>query len=184
MKNWKVQLYINIMPVLFLTAISSCLNGTKPTESKIGIDSMANNDLGFLQIEGDSVLIPDFEIEVRLSPNAEKKLKDDKETVIVSAMFSGIPKDTTSEDYQGQIGIKNYNIELTGQRIGQFTKIKFHRSILDKLADNDIYLLINVYSGRRSTENNLLDCEILEDKMSVIKGKKFILKGKLIGEDQ
>ena len=145
---------------------------------------MSNAQLGYLEMDGDSVLIPDFEIEVSLSPNAEKKLKEDNETVIVSAMFSGTPKDSLSDEYQFMgISVKNYNIELTTQRIARFEKIKFHSSILNKLSDTDIFLLINVFSGRRSSENNILDVEILEDKMSEVKGNKYVLKGKLIGED-
>ena len=134
--------------MLNLTGIISCSNTVKPTDRKIENDILSRNDLGYLQLDGDSILIPDFEIEVSLSPKAEKKLKEDNETVIVSAMFSGTPKDTLSNEYQFMgISVKNY------------------------------------FSGRRSSENNILDVEILEDKMSVVKGKKYILKGKLIGED-
>jgi hypothetical protein len=39
-----------------------------------------------------------------------------------------------------------------------------------------------VYSGRKSTNVNLLDCDILQDFVSVVKGKRFLIKGKLIGE--
>jgi len=170
--------------MLNLTGIISCSNTGKPTDRKIENDILSRNDLGYLQLDGDSILIPDFEIEVSLSPKAEKKLKEDNETVMVSAMFSGVPKDTLSNEYQFMgLSVKNYNIELTTQRIARFDKVRFHSSILNKLSDADIFLLINVFSGRRSSENNILDVEILEDKMSVVKGKKYILKGKLIGED-
>lgn len=186
MKNRNTKFYVYFIILIYLTGTISCTNTWKPTNRKIEIDSLSRNDLGYLQLDGDSVLIPDFEIEVSLSPNAEKKLKSINETVIVSAMFSGVPKDTTSEEYLiwGQIGISEYRVELTDQRMARFEKVRFHSSWLNKLADKDIYILINVFSGRRSTENNLLDCEFLQDKMSVIKGKKFTIKGKLIDEDQ
>lgn len=184
MKNWNAKFYTCFFIMLNLTGIISCSNTGKPTDRKIENDILSRNDLGYLQLDGDSILIPDFEIEVSLSPKAEKKLKEDNETVIVSAMFSGTPKDTLSNEYQFMgISVKNYDIELTTQRIARFDKVRFHSSILNKLSDADIFLLINVFSGRRSSENNILDVEILEDKMSVVKGKKYILKGKLIGED-
>jgi hypothetical protein len=184
MKNWNAKFYTCFFIMLNLTGIISCSNTGKPTDRKIENDILSRNDLGYLQLDGDSILIPDFEIEVSLSPKAEKKLKEDNETVIVSAMFSGTPKDTLSNEYQFMgLSVKNYNIELTTQRIARFDKVRFHSSILNKLSDADIFLLINVFSGRRSSENNILDVEILEDKMSVVKGKKYILKGKLIGED-
>lgn len=185
MKNRNTKFYVYFFILIYLAGTVSCTNMWKPTNHKIEIDSLSRNDLGYLQLDGDSVLIPDFEIEVSLSPNAEKKLKEDNETVIVSAMFSGVPKDTTSEEYLiwGQMGINDFKIELTNQRIARFEKVRFHSSVLNKLSDVDIFLLINVFSGRRSSENNILDVEFLQDKMSVIKGKKYILKGKLIGED-
>jgi hypothetical protein len=41
---------------------------------------------------------------------------------------------------------------------------------------------VNVFSGRRSTKVNLLDCDIAEDSVSAVGGKRFVIKGKLIGE--
>jgi hypothetical protein len=185
MKNRNTTFYTYIFIIIYSTGFISCLNFGRPSESNINNEILSEDELGYLEMDGDSVLIPDFEIEVSLSPNAEKKLKEYNETVIVSAMFSGVPKDTTSEEYLiwGQMGINDFKIELTNQRIARFEKVRFHSSVLNKLSDVDIFLLINVFSGRRSSENNILDVEFLQDKMSVIKGKKYILKGKLIGED-
>ena len=99
MKNWNAKFYTCFFIMLNLTGIISCSNTGKPTDRKIENDILSLNDLGYLQLDGDSILIPDFEIEVSLSPKAEKKLKEDNETVIVSAMFSGTPKDTLSNEY-------------------------------------------------------------------------------------
>ena len=149
-------------------------------------DSLAISDPGYFKLYGDSMIIPSFEIEVSLSEKANAKLKADKETIIVSAIFSGIPKDTTSEDYRktGEFGLGFHNIELVESRIAKFEGIKFSKSLYDSLADKDIQLLINIFSGRKSTRDNLLNCDILQDKMSNIKGRKFTLKGKLIYGDK
>jgi hypothetical protein len=144
------------------------------------------NDSNYLVFTGDSVEIPSFEIEVSLSTKAEQKLKNDKETIIVKAFFSGIPKDTTLEEYkkEGQLGVVSSEIELFTSRVAVFRGIRFSKLMYDSLADKDINLLINIYSGRRSSKDNLLNCDILEDKMSHIKGRRFTIKGKLIyGED-
>jgi stringent starvation protein B len=45
------------------------------------------------------MVLPAFTIEVKLSDKAEDKLKVANESVIVSASFGGIPKDTTSKAY-------------------------------------------------------------------------------------
>ena len=60
--------------------------------------------------------------------------------------------------------------------------IKCSKAKYDSLADKDIRVLVNIYSGRRSTADNLLDCAILSQKMSVVKGRTIPLTGKLISE--
>ena len=162
-----------------LTPVTSNIFTTKDS-------TVANNSEGFLYT-GDSVEIPAFEIEIILSKKADQKLKAGKETIIVKAFFSGIPKDTTLKEYKedGEIGIVFPEIELSNTRIAKFQGIRFSRKIYDALADKDISLLINVYSGRRSTSDNLLNCDILSEKISKVKGKRFTLHGKLIyGDDQ
>jgi len=149
-------------------------------------DSLTSPGLGYFQLYGDSLIIPSFEIEVSLSEKANAKLKANKETIIVSASFTGTPKDTTSEEYikSGEMGIASHDIELRDSRIAKFEGVKFLKSLYDSLADKDIQLLINIFSGRRSTGDNLLNCDIIQDKMSNIKGRRFTLKCKLIYGDQ
>ena len=121
---------------------------------------------------------------MNLSSKAEEKLKAIRETIIVAAYFSGIPKDTTIKDYvkYGELAINSNERELSDNRIAKFEGIKFSRTLLDTIPAKNMNLLINVYSGRRSAKDNLLDCDILNKPISEIKGKKIILKGKLIGE--
>ncbi len=147
-------------------------------------DTSSTHMIGYYKVEGDSLVIPSFEIDVSLSDKANQKLQKDKETIIVAAYFSGQPKDTTSEAYQesGEMGVAHAEKELSDARVAKFERVKFSRALYDSLADKDIQLLINIYSGRRSTDVNLLDCDILDDKMSNVKDKKYTLKGKLIAE--
>jgi hypothetical protein len=128
--------------------------------------------------------LPTFEIDLQLSAKAEQKLKTDKETIIVKAYFSGVPKDTTLKEYKkwGEIGMMDPEIELSDSRAAKFENIKFSKKLYDSIADKNIRLLINIYSGRRSSKDNILDCDLLEDSLSNIKDKKFTLKCKLIAE--
>jgi len=74
-------------------------------------------------------------------------------------------------------------IELSGKnRIARFEGLKFPKKLYNKLADKDINLLINVYSGRKASEDNLLDCGIMEAKVSKLANKRFALGCKLIAE--
>jgi len=150
-----------------------------------------------LKIVGDSAEIPWFEIELKLSEEAEKKLEDGNETIIVKAFFDGItnidniPKKYKRKykdriDYKGIFGgglhLAQHSIELTDRRLAKFENIRFSKELYDLLDNKDILLLINVFSGRKSSMYNLLDFDILQGNMSEIQGKRFIISGKLIGE--
>ena len=156
------------------------------TDSALGtfIKAGHSKDSNYLQIVGDSVEIRPFEIEVSLSPKAEKKLKEEKETIIVAAFFTGEPKDTTTREYKdnGEIFVTSRKIELAELRKAKFEGIKFSKGLYDSLSSKDISLLINVFSGRRSTDNNLLSCGIIEQQMSKLKGTSYTIKGRLIEE--
>lgn len=131
-------------------------------------------------------MIPRVTIALQLSPKAEAKLKATNETVIVAAFFSGTPKDTSSQEFleSGEIMVKDQKIELTTSRLATFENLKFAKSTYNALADKDIRLLVNIYSGRRSSPDNLLNCSIVEGKMSDLRGKRLPISGKLIyGEE-
>ena len=145
----------------------------------------------YLKIVGDSVEIPYFEIELKLSDKAEKKLKTDNESIIVMAYFTYFQEDKIypekykdNVDYSGELMLLSYPIELTDKRLAIFENVKFSKDLYDLFGENkDIDLLINVFSGRKSCEDNILDCTILQNPMSKIKGKRFTIEGKLIYND-
>jgi len=137
----------------------------------------------FYDVKGDSIVIPTFEIEVSKSSKAGRTLANRKETVIVSAMFNGEPLSAQDRDDIGMMPVLDKSIELAGNnRVARFEGLKFSRKQLDKLADKDINLNINVFSGRKSSEDNLLDCGFMEMKASGFGNKRFVLGCKLIGE--
>ena len=146
---------------------------------------------GYLKIVGDSVEIPSFEIELILSDKAEEKLKTDNESIIVAAYFTYYQEDHIYPekykgllDYRGELTLFDYRIELTDTRLARFENVKFSKDLYDVFGENkDIDLLINVVSGRKSSIYNLLHCDILQNSMSEIKGKRHTLKGKLIYND-
>lgn len=187
-----MKTYLTLLP---LTVLFSCAShdGHSPanvvmsrTDSALGtfIKAASSKDSNYLQIVGDSIEIRPFEIDVSLSPKAEEKLKEDKETVIVAAFFTGEPKDTTTREYRdnGEIFVTSRKIELTESRKAKFEGIKFSKGLYDSLSSKDINLLINVFSGRRSTNVNLLDCGIISLKMSRLESSSDTIKGRLIEE--
>lgn len=136
---------------------------------------------GIYKMEGNEVVIPAFEIEVGHSPKAKKVLGDRKETTLVIAYFSGLPTNEEDSNETGMMHILEKEIELTGNdNIARFAGLKFSKKMYGKLADKDIEVLINVVSGRKSSEDNLLDCGLVEKKVSELSGKRFKLECRLI----
>jgi len=170
----------------------SCASSEQGKNNKDGNDTSSHSKAqpaatagaDYLQVRGDSVLIPSFEIALQLSDKANEKLMHSKETVIVAAWFAGQPKDTSSREYaeSGEMFIRSYQVELSNSRTARFENIQFSKTLYDLLANKDIQVLINVFSGRRSLPDNLLDCGIVSDKISAVKNRTIIISGKLIGE--
>ncbi|MBK7939668.1 MAG: DUF3298 domain-containing protein [Lewinellaceae bacterium] len=140
---------------------------------------------GIYKVQGTNLVIPTFEIEVNNSATTGNTLAKKKETVIVSAMFWAVPKDPNekAKGDDGFISVLNKDIELSGDnRIARFEGLTFNKNLLEKMEDQDVRLLINIFSGRKSSRDNLLDCGILDMKASQFANKRFVLGCKLIGE--
>jgi hypothetical protein len=122
---------------------------------------------------------------VTFSDKARKLLTDQEETIIVAAYFSGFPKPGTPRKYvsdMGEIGLGQANVEIAPGGIAKFGPVKLKRDALNQVDTKGPQLLINVYSGRKSSPNNLLDCGIYEDALALIEGKTIAITCKLIGE--
>ena len=171
---------IKILMALLLFAGCTTSNKENVDDNNTGGQVPPNGD--FVVI-GDSVEMPAFEVQIELTQRANKKIDELKETIIVSAFFSGIPIDKTIPEYaeSREFMVKDYRIILKNdKRIASFKAVKIHKDVFDALEDKNIEVLINIYSGRTSTNVNLLECEILQGMINDIKGKRHILKGELI----
>lgn len=175
MKTTQLLLLIGMA---IISMLSSCKNAPNQANTSTETELAAP-----YTADGDQVVIPTFEIEVSSSEAAAKTLGNQKETIIVAAYFSGTPSDEKDMDEMGMLPVLNKEIELSGgQRVARFDGLKFPRTIYEKLKDKDIELLINVFSGRKSSEDNLLDCGLLQITASQLKDKRFTLGCKLIEE--
>lgn len=167
--------------LLLLTLALSCQNKKNAQTPADGEASAASDtDYGVFAEDGDSLIIPTFEIEVRNSLKTNQMLTKQKETVLVAANFYGDPKDEKDKDDVGQLQIIDKEVELTGDaRIARFSGIKFSKQVYEKLADKDLRVLVYVVSGRRSSEDNLLDCGLMDLKASQFMDKRFLIGCKL-----
>lgn len=128
-----------------------------------------------------------FRVEVSLSEKAKKKLNESKETVIAIAYFTGtvrggIPfrqyKQYASRP--GPIGLGETEIEVSPGKPADFSDLKLNQGALPLLDSSGPQLLINVVSGRKSSENNLLDCDIYEGPLKSVVGTSIPIHCKLI----
>jgi len=126
-----------------------------------------------------------FSVAVTLSEKAMKELTDKKETVMVSSSLSGQPKKEALKKYVseiGDIGLGYLVVEVApGQRLTT-ADVKLDRKALEQTDKQSPELLINVYSGRKSSENNLLDCGFYQATLRNAQGATIPINCKLIGE--
>lgn len=180
----RIPIYSFVFCLPILAAIAC--QGNKASTPSNNIPRSADNEQAEglnISENGDFIVIPAFEIEVANSRQADQLLSAQGETIIVSANFWGEPKSESDMDETGQLQLAGQDIELKGDtRVAKFSGIRFSQNAYRKLRDKDFWVLINVISGRKSSEDNLLDCGLMELKASQFAGKRFLIGCKLIEE--
>lgn len=140
----------------------------------------------YLKCVGDSIIIDPFEIEIELSDKARERIVNSNETIVAAMFFYGYPKDSTkaNSEKDGTLYLVGDSKEVKYGQTIQFKNLKIAKKDYDELTDKDFELNLNVSSGRKSIQENLLDCKGLFGKVSNVVNKKHILKGKLIYGDK
>jgi hypothetical protein len=128
-----------------------------------------------------------FKVNVSFSERAKKKLVDSKETVIAIAYFTGTPKaGTPFRQYKqyasrpGPMGLGENEVEALPGEALTFQNLKLKQGALPLLDSQGLQLLINVVSGRKSSKDNLLACDIYEGPLKAVEGTTIPIYCKLI----
>jgi hypothetical protein len=150
------------------------------------VDTTSLRQVKYLKDDGDSIIVDPFEIEIVLSNKAKERIQNSGETIKVSIFYYGYPKDEkkANSEKDGTLYLTGTEKELSYGQIARFENIKISKKDYEELIDKDFELNLNVFSGRKSSKDNLLDCEPLFDKVSSVVNKRHILKGKLIYGDE
>lgn len=200
-----MKLKLSILTLLTFLLMSSCKEKTKELTKEQDQKSISQPEKEILvterplektqlEIQGDKIIVPDFRLEVNLSDNAVKKLKESKESVIASFYLYGdvadenlIPK--KFKKLLGPTGIKLTSLDIEKKEINQsnefqVTNISFPKELYDLLVSKDVLINISVYSGRRTFKDNILYMEAYDSKLSdIIAHSSFInLNGRLLTE--
>lgn len=134
---------------------------------------------------GPTVDVPEFVIAVKLSPQAETRLKSIHESIEVLAMFDGDPLPG-----QGKYNPPNRDVVLgsaerpvDAKNEARFNNVRVPLSDWNRLADKNYFVTINIFSARKADANNPLDCEDpMSRKIESFRGKTIEVRCGLIGE--
>lgn len=128
-----------------------------------------------------------FVVNLSLSPKAKRALVERNETIIVAGYFYGFPKKGTPRkfvDDMGEVWVgKTIQDEVKPGVDATFGDIKLDSRALDRLDEKGAQLLINVFSGRRSSKNNVLSCDTYEGPREKVQGGSLPISCKLITEE-
>jgi len=120
-------------------------------------------------------------IKVHFDEASAKALVKAGERVMLSGYFYGepAPNATMQADEADQI-------YLSGEDFTIWPKdqtVTFGQSLKAAPVDQVVepYLNVNIYSARFTSEDNLLDCEIVDDSVKVLEKTEHVLNCKLIG---
>ena len=117
---------------------------------------------------------------VLLSDQAKGKLVRSKETIIAACYLTGVPRKGTLKECTDQI-----RVEIAPGEVAQFRDVELPEgciALTSPYVQGEPELLINVFSGRKSSPNNLLNCDIYEGSLSDIQGRRIDISCGLIGE--
>lgn len=132
----------------------------------------------------DLVTVTSFYVTVTLTGQAQERLESNHETVVVLATLLGEAR-TDAElmlDESDRVDLTSSQHELTGSgRTTQFDDLAIVSETVEQLTSRDYIVNINVFSGRRSSDDNLLACDVFESKMSNLQPGVTLRCG-LIGE--
>ncbi|NZA27332.1 hypothetical protein H0E84_13150 [Luteimonas sp. SJ-92] len=128
-----------------------------------------------------------FEVQVELSDTARRALAAAGESVVVSADYFGYPTVAAQQRElpgtgEGWLTLHEQKIELEGAGTATFAPVALDPGQLQLVERGRAQLLINVYSGRRSSEDNLLDCGTFQDALAVAVRGGVHIECKLIAE--
>jgi hypothetical protein len=127
-----------------------------------------------------------FNVNVQLSEAASKKLVDQKDTIIVDGSFKGHPKQGTEAQYldikSGDVILGDVKQEIRPGETATFDRLNLNPDALSRIDSQGPHILMDVYSGRRSSKDNLLSCDDYDGSFESIRGRTIVIRCQLIEE--
>lgn len=133
-----------------------------------------------------TTVVPGFRVQIIYSDKARAELKRRQETVVILGYPFGFPAKSAPRNIvskQGEIGIADdLRAEIQPGQVANIPTLTLDGSNFKYLTAAGIQILINVVSGRKSSPDNLLNCDIYEGPLKKVQGQAIPIHCKLIGE--
>lgn len=127
-----------------------------------------------------------FEFNIALSPKAAQRLATAGEGITIGALFYGAPN-KKGEKHANEIG----NIDLGYEKIsvrGKETAVqitgKSVKAKMLKFIDGPAMVNVNVFSSRKTSDDNILNCDLIEGRVRSVQAKKITVYCSLIEENR
>ena len=128
------------------------------------------------------IALPEYSVTVTLSKKAAAKLNGSGETITIRAYYFGDPVNAKDQNESGDYSLNSEDKVILGAGSATLGKISINAKDLAKVKGHEASVSINIFTSRKVFPDNLLDCEIFEDKVAVALQKPMSLRCKLIGE--
>jgi hypothetical protein len=166
----RYSIVLALMPLLF-----GCSGPPTPAHSgpDVGIDQQKN-------------IAAPFSVNVQLSEGAREKLTDSKETIIVRGEFTGHPKGGTEARYldikSGDVILGDVQQEIRPGETAVFNQLNLNSDAVSQIDSQGPHVLVFVFSGRRSSKDNLLYCDDYDGPLEPLRGRTILIRCQLIAE--
>jgi hypothetical protein len=139
--------------------------------------------------QSESIDIPYFEIELKLNEQAEYKLFTDNESIVIAIWFEKyidaetdiniLPKKYVDRHLCSFL-LLFHEVEVTTERIIKIDNLTIPKKRYNLLEDKEIYVTINVYSGRKASNLNILNVSAFIKPLNELNEQRITLTGGLI----
>lgn len=123
---------------------------------------------------------------MQLSDAARRRLLASKETIIVSGSLTGHPNPGIDPRYldikSGDVDLGEVKQEIRPGETAIFDQLNLNPDALARVDSQSPHILMDVYSGRRSSKDNLLDCDDYDGGVEQIRGRTIVIRCQLIEE--
>lgn len=157
----------------------------RPDQEPDETSTEASLESGAAPVQGDAASPYAFSVDITLSPPAAQQLSRHRETIKLAAFYYGLPKPGLPEgidNEMGQVFLGETELEIPGADGRAHFDGKGVQTSRLRYIEGEPQINLNVYSGRRSSEDNLLDCDFFEDAVRVAHAAPLKIHCKLIRE--